>query len=83
MCCSGLSADEIKRKLEEICTTPQTNPFLQQVYDTHKEVSSKTGEIEKVKQELQSMQLHQSQLEGKLQQDIKEKNAHVEQVYVM
>ena len=83
MSCSGLSADEIKRKLEHICTTPQTDVILQQVHDAHKHVSSKTVEIEKVEQKLRSIQLQQSQLDGKLQQDIKEKDAHVEQVYIM
>ena len=81
MSCSGLSEDEIKRKLEQICTTPQTNVFLQQVHDAHKEVLSKSGEIETVKQELQLIESQRTQLAEKLQKDIKAKNGYVEQVH--
>ena len=79
--CSELSADEIKRKLEQIRATRPTNLILRPVHDAHKDVLSKTGEIEKIKQELQSIELQQSQLHEKLQQDIAAKNVYVEQVH--
>ena len=81
MSCSGLSEDEIQQKLEQIRTTPQANLFLQQVHDAHKDVLSKTGEIEKVEQELQLIQSQHTQLGEKLQKDIKAKNVYVEQVH--
>lgn len=80
MPCSELSEDEIQRKLEQIRTTPQTNLFLQQLQNAHKNVLSKTVEIETSKQEFQSIQLQHAQLVEKLQKDIAAKNVCVEQV---
>ena len=79
--CSGLSEPEIKRKLEEINTAPQTDIFLKQIRDTNEEVLSKTGKIAEMKKELESKQLKHSQLVEELQQDIETKNSYVEQVH--
>ena len=78
--CSGLSADEIERKLEQIHTTPQDNIFSKQIHDANEGVLSKTGEIAELKQKLQLMQLQHSQRVEKLQEDIAAKNSYVEQV---
>ena len=80
--CSGLSTDEIKRKLEQIRTAPQTDVFLKQIRDANEAVLSKTDEIALVKQNLESMQLQHNQLVEELKQDIAAKNSYVEQVHV-
>ena len=80
--CSGLSADEIERKLEQIRTAPQTDAFFKQIRDANENVLSKVAEIAVVKQNLESMELQHSQLVEKLKQDIAEKNSYIEQVYV-
>ena len=79
--CSELSAHEIKQKLEQINTAPQTDIFLQQISDVNKEVLSKTTRITEVKQKLESKELQHIQLVEKLQQDIATKNSYVEQVH--
>ena len=79
--CSGLSEHEIKQKLEQITTTPQTDIFLKQIHDANEKVLSKTGKIAEMKQKLESKQSQQSQLVEKLQQDITTKNSYVEQVH--
>ena len=78
--CSGLSEPEIKRKLEEINTTPQIDIFLKPIRDVNEEVLSKTGKIAEVEKELESKKLQQSRLVETLQQDIETKNSYVEQV---
>ena len=79
--CSGLSEPEIKRKLEEINTTPQIDIFLKPIRDVNEEVLSKTGKIAEVEKELESKKLQQSRLVETLQQDIETKNSYVEQVH--
>ena len=80
--CSGLSTDEIERKLEQIRTAPQTDAFFKQIRDANEDVLSKVAEIAVVKQNLESMELQHSQLVEKLKQDIAAKNSYIEQVCV-
>ena len=79
--CSGLSADEIERKLEQVRTTPQTNLLSKQLLDAEAAVSSKAADIEKVEQELESIRQERAKLDVLIQADISEKTLHDEQVH--
>ena len=80
MCCSGLSEDDIKQKLEELRTTLQTDIFSEQMYDSNKKVLSKTAEIGEVKQKLESLRQEHDKLGETVQADIAQKTSYVEQV---
>ena len=81
LACAGLSADDIKRKLEQLRTTPQTNPHSKQLLDAEAAVSSKAADIEKVEQELESIRQERAKLDVLVQADISEKTLHDEQVH--
>ena len=80
MCCSGLSQDEIKHKLEEVRTTLPTNSISKQIHDANKSVLSKTAEIDEVKQKLESLRQERAKLGETVQADIVQKTSYVEQV---
>ena len=80
--CSKLSRGAVKKKLDQLRATPQTDPFLQKVHNGNKDVVSKTAEINKVKQDLELMQLDMNKLATAIKERIARKNGHDEHVGV-
>ena len=80
--CAGLSKDSIDKKLEQVRKNRNIDDaLLKQIYDTNKDVLSKTAEIDALDGELHSMQLRLDKLDTTLQQQIADKNAHLDQVH--
>ena len=74
----GLSDDH--EKLEKVRTTAQTNPMLQLIHVAHKNLVSKTAEVDKVKQGFQSTRSKLEELDTEHKKQSARKNVHVEQV---
>ena len=77
---SNLSPGTVEKKLEEVRTTLQTDPFLQQIHTANKDVMSKTAEIDTVNQDLESMKPKQTTFGAVLAEHIARKNKNDEQV---
>ena len=72
---------ENQEMLKDVRNRKQTNDFLQQIYDVHQKVVSKTNEIEQIKNNLPSIKQELTELRAELQIRVEDKNNLAEEVH--